>query len=460
MIGILRYNAGNIGSVARSFNRLGIPVCIVNTVAELKAVSGLIVPGAGAAPSAMRSLRERGFVDALKCFDKPFLGLCLGMQILFDRSEEGPTDCLGVIGGSVRELPERVIRPHMGWNRLSTGDYAYFVHRYACCPEATGLTTMTAWYGMPICAGIRLNNFMAVQWHPEKSGAVGDRFLQAFAHLAEEGCSDRFDRQAKPEASEVSEADARGLAIRVIPCLDVARGRVVKGTRFQDLRDAGDPVELARQYCDEGADELIFLDIAASPEDRRPPCELAARVADAVNIPFTVGGGVRGVDDACRLLDAGADKVAVNSAAVKDPSLLERMANELGSANTVCAIDACRKGSGWTVLIRGGREDSGLAAVSWAAEAVRRGAGELLITSHDQDGTGLGFDNELLATIRARTAVPVIASGGAGNLNSFVDAVRLGGASAVLAASVFHFGTLSIRDVKAALKKALYPVRP
>lgn len=250
-----------------------------------------------------------------------------------------------------------------------------------------------------------------------------------------------------------------GLAVRIIPCLDVTAGRVVKGTNFQNLRDAGDPVELAKRYCEEGADELVFLDITATSDGRRSAVELAARVADAVNVPFTIGGGVRSVDDARRLLEAGADKVAVNSAAVRRPALIEEMACQLGTANTVCAIDARRKGDGWTVLVRGGRDETGIDAVGWAEEAVRRGAGELLVTSHDRDGTAAGFDTELLSTIKRRAPAPLIASGGAGTLDSFVDAVRLGNADAVLAASVFHFGVFSVGEVKNALSKASLPVR-
>ena len=262
------------------------------------------------------------------------------------------------------------------------------------------------------------------------------------------------------EASVVPQKKQSGLAVRVIPCLDVARGRVVKGTNFQNLRDAGDPAELARRYCDEGADELVFLDITATSDNRRTAVELASRVADAVNIPFTIGGGVRRVDDARRLLDAGADKVAVNSAAVADPTLLEEMSQQLGVANTVCAIDAQRKGGGWTVLTRGGRDDANLDAVAWAERAERLGAGELLMTSHDRDGTAAGFDTALLARIKEKVSVPVIASGGGGSPESFVDAVRIGGADAVLAAGVFHFGVLSISDVKTALSSAQIPIRP
>jgi cyclase len=266
------------------------------------------------------------------------------------------------------------------------------------------------------------------------------------------------------------------LAIRVIPCLDVTAGRVVKGTSFQRLRDAGDPVKLARRYCDEGADELVLLDITATKEDRGTAIDLARRVADAINIPFTIGGGIRSVADAREILDAGADKVSVNSAAVTNPELLSQIAQTLGSANTVCAIDAKRKGSGWlagrsppafagredegwVVLTRGGSIDTGIDAIAWAEEAALRGAGELLLTSYDRDGTGEGFDTELLAAIKAHVKIPVIASGGGGTLRQFVDAVKVGKADAVLAASVFHFQTFSIRDVKQALATASLPVR-
>lgn len=249
------------------------------------------------------------------------------------------------------------------------------------------------------------------------------------------------------------------LAIRIIPCLDIAGGRTVKGTKFQDLRDAGDPVELATRYCEEGADELVFLDISASKEEQETVFELAARVAEAVNIPFTIGGGIRSVEDARRLLEAGADKVSINSAAVQRPQLLSEIAEQLGRANTVCAIDAQRKRKGWVVLIKGGTEESEKDAIGWAKEAVERGAGELLVTSFDRDGTGEGFDTELLACIKEQVNVPVIASGGAGTLRDFVDAASLGRADALLAASVFHFNKYSIAEVKQALCDASFPVR-
>lgn len=263
-----------------------------------------------------------------------------------------------------------------------------------------------------------------------------------------------------PPPGEGSGVREESLAIRIIPCLDVTGGRVVKGTSFQRLRDAGDPVELAMKYCNDGADELAFLDITATSDDRQTTIDLVSRIADSVTIPFTIGGGVRTVDDARALLKAGADKVTVNSGAIRDPMLLSAMAQELGSANTVCAIDAKRKGNSWTTLIRGGRDDTDIDAIEWAVEAAKRGAGELLVTSFDRDGTGDGFDTDLLSAIRSRVSIPIIASGGGGSLQSFVDAVRIGKADAVLAASVLHFDTFTIREVKQALSSANFPVRP
>ena len=249
--------------------------------------------------------------------------------------------------------------------------------------------------------------------------------------------------------------------IRVIPCLDVKEGRVVKGVNFVGLRDAGDPVELAARYDAEGADELVFLDITASHEQRRTIVELARHTAEEVFIPFTIGGGLRTVEDVREVLAAGADKVSINSAAVRDPELIERCANRFGSQCIVVAIDAKRRhdGSGWEVYLNGGRLATGIEAVAWAREVAERGAGELLVTSMDRDGTKDGFDNDLLAAINDTVRVPVIASGGAGTLEHFVEAVTKGHADAVLAASVFHDGIYSIAQVKKAMAAAGVPVR-
>jgi len=256
------------------------------------------------------------------------------------------------------------------------------------------------------------------------------------------------------------------LAVRVIPCLDVDAGRVVKGVNFENLRDAGDPVELARLYDREGADELTFLDISASSDDRATTMEIVSRVAEEVFIPLTVGGGVRSVADVDRLLRAGADKVGVNTAAIARPELVAEIADRFGSQVLVLSVDARRVPpgsttdcpSGFEVTTHGGRRSAGVDAVSWAVQAAALGAGEILMNSMDADGTRDGFDLEMIEAVRAAVSIPVIASGGAGRVDDFVPAVEAG-ADAVLAASVFHFGTLRIGEVKSALAGAGLPVR-
>jgi len=245
---------------------------------------------------------------------------------------------------------------------------------------------------------------------------------------------------------------------RIIPCLDVDGGRVVKGTNFVDLRDAGDPVELAERYDAEGADELIFLDITATHERRETIVELARRTADNVFIPFTIGGGIRSVEDAQGVLDAGADKVSVNSAAVARPELLDEMARIFGVQCVVLAIDAKRAGDSWNVYVAGGRTDTGRDAIAWAREAVERGAGEIMLTSMDRDGTKDGYDLELTRTVSDAVGVPVIASGGAGTLEHLAEGL-LAGADAALAASIFHYRTYTIAQAKQALRAAGIDVR-
>lgn len=253
-------------------------------------------------------------------------------------------------------------------------------------------------------------------------------------------------------------------AIRVIPCLDVDAGRVVKGVNFADLRDAGDPVELARRYDAEGADEITFLDVSASSSDRSTTLDVVTRTASEVFVPLTVGGGVRTTDDVDRLLRAGADKVGVNTAAIQRPDVISEIAERFGSQVLVISVDARRvvdgpaTPSGYEVTTHGGRRGTGIDAVAWAREAVERGAGEVLLNSMDADGTTDGFDLEMLRDVRREVAVPLIASGGAGVPEHFVAAARAG-ADALLAATVFHFGTLTVGQVKSALREAGVHVR-
>ncbi|HWM33333.1 MAG TPA: imidazole glycerol phosphate synthase subunit HisF [Pseudolysinimonas sp.] len=248
------------------------------------------------------------------------------------------------------------------------------------------------------------------------------------------------------------------VAVRVIPCLDVAAGRVVKGVNFLDLLDAGDPVELARRYYEQGADEVTFLDVTATVEDRATMYDTVTATAEQVFIPLTVGGGVRSADDVARLLASGADKVGVNSAALARPELIGEIADRFGAQVLVLSLDVKRRGDGFVVTTHGGRTETDRDAVAWAAEAVERGAGELLVNSIDADGTKEGFDLELVRAIRAVSSVPVIASGGAGALEHFAPAVAAG-ADAVLAASVFHRGELTVGQVKDALRAEGVSVR-
>ncbi len=247
---------------------------------------------------------------------------------------------------------------------------------------------------------------------------------------------------------------------RVIPCLDVDQGRVVKGTNFVDMRDAGDPVELAARYDAEGADELVFLDITASHERRETIVELARRTASEVFIPFTIGGGIRSVADSQAILEAGADKVSVNSAALERPELIGELAEVFGSQCVVIAIDAKRHGDGWGVYAQGGRVPvESREAVAWVREAVERGAGEVLLTSMDRDGTSDGYDIDLTRAVASAVGVPVIASGGAGELEHLVQGIVDGHADAVLCASIFHYGKFTVAQAKAAMREAGVPVR-
>jgi len=249
------------------------------------------------------------------------------------------------------------------------------------------------------------------------------------------------------------------LKTRIIPCLDVKDGRVVKGINFVGLKDAGDPVEQAKIYDSQGADELCFLDITASSDNRNILLDIVSKTAEQCFMPLTVGGGVRSLEDIRNLLLAGADKVGMNTSAVLNPSLISDAANKCGSQCIVVAIDAKKIENKWSVFTHGGRKGTGIDAVKWAQEAAERGAGELLITSMDRDGTGKGFDLDLLKTITKNITIPVVASGGVGNLNHLVEGVKIGGASAVLAASIFHFGQYNIREAKIAMRDSDISIR-
>ncbi|MEO1021600.1 MAG: imidazole glycerol phosphate synthase subunit HisF [Bacteroidota bacterium] len=249
------------------------------------------------------------------------------------------------------------------------------------------------------------------------------------------------------------------LTKRIIPCLDIKNGRTVKGVNFLGLRDAGDPVELAERYSNEGADELVFLDITATLEKRKTLVDLVKRIAQRINIPFTVGGGITTIDEIEELLKAGADKVSLNSSIVKRPDLVTEASEAFGAQAIVAAVDAKRVKDGWHVFIKGGTEDTGMDAIAWMKEVETRGAGEILLTSMDRDGTKEGFDLELLRLVNQNVNIPVIASGGAGSIQHCVDAVLIADSDAVLAASIFHFKEIEIEALKSEMRQAGIPVR-
>jgi cyclase len=249
------------------------------------------------------------------------------------------------------------------------------------------------------------------------------------------------------------------LAKRIIPCLDIKDGRTVKGVNFVDLKDAGDPVELGKKYCDEGADELVFLDITATHEKRKTLAALAKNIAQHLNIPFTIGGGISSVNDASYLLEAGADKISINSAAVKNPDLINQLADTFGNQFVVVAIDAKQINGEWFVYLNGGRLATDIPLFQWAKEAENRGAGEILFTSMDHDGTKNGFACQALAEMSNLVGIPIIASGGAGNIDHFTEVFTIGKADAGLAASIFHFNEIKISDLKQSLHRHGIPVR-
>ncbi len=249
------------------------------------------------------------------------------------------------------------------------------------------------------------------------------------------------------------------LTKRIIPCLDIKDGRTVKGVNFVGLRDAGDPVELAKRYSEEGADELVFLDITATKEKRKTLIDLVKRISKEINIPFTVGGGIKSVEEIGDILRAGADKVSLNSAIVKNPPLITEASARFGSQAIVAAVDAKRKNPGWEVYIKGGSEPTGLDAIEWMQQTESLGAGEILLTSMDRDGTKSGFDIDLLYKVNQLVTIPVIASGGAGTIDHCVDAITRGNADAVLAASIFHFREIEISELKSSMKTSGIPVR-
>jgi len=446
---IVDSGVANLASIAGAFRRLGAAVDVTADPAVARGAARLVLPGVGAFGAGMAALRSHGLGSAIRDVASrgtPLLGVCLGMQMLCDASEEAPGVAgLGVVAGTCLRLPPHVRIPHLGWNsvvpeqraRFLSGGVAAFANSYALRESPAGWTPAWSTHGVPFVAALERGSLLVCQFHPELSGAYGAALLERW-----------LSGQSAPSGPAAN--GSAGLLRRIIPCLDVQDGRVVKGIRFQNLRDAGDPAAQAALYEAQGADEIVILDVAASAAGRGTQVETVRRVRAALRIPLTVGGGVRTVDDARRLLSAGADKVSVNTAAVRRPALVGELAQAFGCQCVVLAIDARRAADRWEVLITGGREPARPDATAWAREGEQLGAGEILLTSWDRDGTRAGHDIELLRAVTDAVRVPVIASGGVGT-RAHVAAAFAAGADAVLAASVFHDGDDTVNGIKADL---------
>ena len=454
MIVIVDTGVANLASIANAFVRLGEQVTLTRDPAVVRGATHVVLPGVGAFGPAAAELRARGLDTAVResvARGTPLLAVCLGLQLLCDGSDEAPgVPGLGIVRGTCRRLSGGVRVPHLGWNRVVadpgqrfvSSAEAAFANSYALSEAPSGWLASWTTHGTPFVAALERDGTLACQFHPELSGAYGEGVLARWL-----GRPDQTD-QSSQAAPARAVGGRGGLLRRIVPCLDVRDGRVVKGVNFQSLRDAGDPAELAACYEAQGADEIVMLDIAAAPAGRDTQLDTVRRVRAALRIPLTVGGGVRTVADAQRLLGAGADKVSVNTAAVSRPELLTELAEAFGRQCVVLAIDARRKGSDWEALVVGGRDTGRRDALAWAAAGEGRGAGEILLTSWDADGTRAGHDLRLLRAVVDEVRVPVIASGGIGTRTHVVEALAAG-ADAVLAASVLHGGDETVAGIKA-----------
>jgi imidazole glycerol phosphate synthase glutamine amidotransferase subunit len=473
-IALIDYGAGNLTSVKKALAAIGAAVVVPTSPDDLRASAGIIVPGVGHF-RATRALddRWRAAIHAQLRDERPLLGICLGMQWLFEGSDEAPEiPGFGLLTGRCHHLASRELRsraeglpkvPHVGWNAVrpvgpswilsgvARNAQAYFTHSYAAAPTGDCVAT-TSDTGTIFASVVERDAVVGVQFHPEKSSDAGMTILKNFIARCH---GEHVGSRSLPRETR----DWTRPSKRIIACLDVRDGHVVKGVNFDGLRAAGDPVELARRYNVEGIDELVILDITATLERRRALADTIRGVARELFIPLAVGGGIHTEDDAAAAVEAGADKVSLNTAALAEPQLITRIANRYGSQAVIIAIDAKREGDRYAVYARSGRTSTDRDAVGWAREAEERGAGEVLLTSIDRDGTKAGFDCAMTAAVSSAVSIPVIASGGAGTLDHFVDVFTEGRADAALAASIFHDSETGIRTLKHHLRERQIPVR-
>jgi imidazole glycerol phosphate synthase glutamine amidotransferase subunit len=480
---VIATRVANIASVIAALERLGVRAVLTDEPASVRSADAVFLPGVGSFGSGVRFLDAHRLRSPLRErleAGRPTCAICLGLQLLAQSSDESDGDGLGVWSVRVGRFPDSVRSPQLGWNTVAAprdtsftdapsalssivGGEAYFANSFriddvgAICDA--GWSVSLSEHGGRFVAAAAKGALLATQFHPELSGEWGMRVLRSWL-----GVSGLIDDQSSTDDAErcadqsvgvgghvPGDVHTRsGLARRIIPCLDVRDGRVVKGVRFQGLRDAGDPVEQALAYQQQGADELVMLDVSATDEGRATAVDTVAAIRAVLNIPLTVGGGVGSVDHAARLLDAGADKVSVNTAAVREPSLIDAIADRFGSQCTVIAIDAARRQHDrdmFQVVVNAGKSRLDRDAMAWAVEATERGAGEVLLTSWDRDGTRSGYDLGLLRALCGAVRVPVIASGGAAHATHLVEALDAG-ADAVLAASIFHDNETTVAGVK------------
>ncbi|MBO86545.1 MAG: hypothetical protein CL927_14410 [Deltaproteobacteria bacterium] len=455
---VIGTGVANTASVLAALTGVGGRPTLSVDPAQVRTAERVVLPGVGSFAAGMERLNQTGLASALQAriqAGRPTLGICLGMQLLGDSSEEAPgVRGLGVASMATRRFPRPLVVPQLGWNGvqvppgegfLAAGS-AYFAHSYRVVEPPVGWRVARTTYGSEFVAAIERGAVLACQFHPELSGPWGLALLQRWL-------------TGQPATSTGDASPRAGLGVRLMPCLDVRDGRVVKGVHFEGLRDAGDPAERAAAYAAQGADELVVLDVSATDEGRVTARRTVQAVRARIALPLTVGGGVRTVEDAGRLLGAGADKVSINTAASRNPDLVTALAEQFGRQCTVVAIDARRRSDDWEVVVRSGKEGTGRSVVDWAREVEDRGAGEILLTSMDRDGTQSGYDLALLRAVSDRVNIPVIASGGARSGSHLVDAVQAG-ASAVLAASVLHDGLSTVGQLKQDLLRAGVEVRP
>jgi cyclase len=456
---IVDSGVANLASVTAAFHRLGATTLVSSDPTVVAGARRLVLPGVGAFGAAVQSLRSQWLDSAIRAAvdaQTPVLAICLGMQVLAEASDESPgVGGLGIVPGTCRRLPDESRIPHLGWNLVMPDEpdgvvqpmAAAFANSYALREAPAGWRAAWTTHGVAFVSAVERGNIVGCQFHPELSGHAGQQLLQRW--LTGSGTFMGSDTLMGSDTVKVS--DPVKVSPRIVPCLDVRDGRVVKGVQFANLRDAGDPAEQAARYEAQGADEIVVLDIAASAANRSTQVETVRQVRAKLGIPLTVGGGVRSVEDARRLLAAGADKISVNTAAVARPALVSELALEFGSQCVVLAIDARRASGSWEVLTHGGRDVAlCVDAVAWAQRGAAAGAGEILLTSWDRDGTRAGCDLELLRAVTGTVRVPVIASGGIGTRGDVYDAIEAG-ADAVLAASVLHDGDDTVLGIKTEL---------